>query len=235
MDFAYLGGERLFKGLSLEIQPGERISLIGRSGVGKTTLLRLRMRFVRPQLGTILVDGVDISGIHDTDSYRRYFGVVSQQDFFFDVSLRENLLFGLPEPRDVADIKEALRSVDIWDRIEELPLKLNTVFSEDHFSGGERQRLFVARALLRNPRIVLLDEPTSALDFQSEAQVIRAVETLAHGRTTITIAHRHSTVRNSERVVVLNDGCIVASGSHTELYASNDYYKSFCDYNSFVL
>ncbi len=236
VDFAYRGGgEPVFQGLSLEIQPGEKISLIGRSGAGKTTLLRLLMGFLTPQRGTILVDGVDISTVADKNSFRKMFGLVSQQDFFFGTTLQENLLFGLDEPRSDAQIAEALRLVNLRDCVESLPQRLRTVYSEDMFSGGQKQRFFIARALLRQPRVVLLDEPTSALDFENEAQMINAIDRLAHNRTTITIAHRLSTVRTSDRLLVLNDRRIVASGTHEELYAGNDYYRAFCDYNSFIL
>jgi len=235
VDFAYRGGEPVFQGLSLEIYPGEKISLIGRSGAGKTTLLRLLMGFLVPQRGTILVDGVDISTIADKNSFRKLFGLVSQQDFFFGTTIQENLLFGLEEQRSEAEIGEALRLVNLRDCVESLPQKLHTVYSEDMFSGGQKQRFFIVRALLRRPRVVLLDEPTSALDFENEAQMINAIDLLAHNRTTITIAHRLSTVRTSDRLLVLNDRRIVASGTHEELYASNDYYRAFCDYNSFIL
>jgi ABC-type multidrug transport system fused ATPase/permease subunit len=235
VDFAYRGGELVFRGLNLEIHPGEKISLIGRSGAGKTTLLRLLMGFLTPQRGTILVDGVDISTIADKNSFRKLFGLVSQQDFFFGTTIQENLLFGLDEQRSEEEIAEALRLVNLRDCVESLPQKLHTVYSEDMFSGGQKQRFFIVRALLRKPRIVLLDEPTSALDFENEAQMINAIELLAHNRTTITIAHRLSTVRSSDRLLVLNDRRIVASGSHEELYAGNDYYRAFCEYNSFIL
>jgi ABC-type multidrug transport system fused ATPase/permease subunit len=233
--FAYRGGEPVFKGLDLEILPGEKISLIGRSGVGKTTLLRLLMGFIRPQQGSIFIDGVDITHASNTDSVRQLFGMVSQQDFFFGTSLRENLVFGLRTAPLEEEIAEALALVGMRDTVHQLPNKLETIYSADIFSGGQKQRFFIARALLRRPRIVLLDEPTSALDFESEAQVIRALETLAGQNTTITVAHRLSTVRKANRVVVLKDGYVAGTGSHDELYAVNDYYRSFCQYNSFIL
>lgn len=233
--FTYRDGKEVLSGVDLEIRPGEKISLIGRSGVGKTTLIRLLLGFLQPQRGTILVDGVDVTNLMDKNVYRRQFGVVSQQDFLFGTSLRENLTFGLDE--EVADerIEEALRSVLLWDGIRDLGEGLETSYSEDLFSGGQQQRLFIARALLRRPKIVLLDEPTSALDFESEDHVMKAIDRLVGDHTTITIAHRLSTVRNADRVVVLHEGQVRAVGTHEELYESDDYYRDLCNYNSFVM
>lgn len=235
VEFAYRGGEPILTGVDLEIDPGEKVSLIGRSGVGKTTLLRLLLGFLQPQRGTILVDGVDITALQDRNAYRRQFGVVGQQDVFFGVSIRENLLFGLEEAVSDERIEEALRMVKLWDQIERLSDGIDAAYSDDLFSGGQKQRLFIARALLRQPSIVLLDEPTSALDFQSEGQVMDALDRLAGSKTTLTIAHRLSTVQSSDRVLLLADGHIKAAGSHEDLYRSSSYYRALCEYNSFVL
>lgn len=235
VEFAYRGGEVVLQGLSFKILPGEKISLIGRSGVGKTTVLRLLMGFLRPQRGTILVDGIDISKVYDKNEFRRRFGLVGQQDFFFGTSIRENLLFGLEARRSDEEIIEALNRVNLWNDIDKLQQRLDTTYLEEMFSGGQKQRFFIARALLRDPSIVLLDEPTSALDFENEDQVIRSIQELMGDRTTITIAHRLSTVRSADRVLVLHDRQIVASGSHKELYASNEYYKALCEFNSFII
>ncbi len=233
--FAYRNGKEVLSNVNLEIQPGENISLIGRSGVGKTTLLRLLLGFLQPQRGQILVDGIDISALPDKNVYRRQFGVVSQQDFFFGTSIRENLTFGLDHDVSDSRIEEALGLVMLWDDVVKLPEGLDTTYSADLFSGGQLQRFFIARALLRQPSIVLLDEPTSALDFESEHQVMGAIDRLVGHNTTITIAHRLSTVRNADRVVVLHAGEVKAAGSHDQLYQSDDYYRSLCDYNSFVV
>jgi ABC-type bacteriocin/lantibiotic exporter with double-glycine peptidase domain len=235
VEFAYRDCGPVLEGLNLEIQPGEKISLIGKSGSGKTTMLRLLLGFLQPQKGTILVDGVDVAGLHDKDAFRRQFGVVSQQDFFFNMSIRENMLFGLSEPRSDEEITRALQLVNLWDEVSKLDQTLLATYSDNLFSGGQKQRFFIARSLLRNPVIVLLDEPTSALDFENEAQVIRAIEMLAGNRTTITIAHRLSTVRSADRVLVLNDKHLVATGTHEELLVSNDYYRALCQYNSFII
>lgn len=235
VEFAYRGGGPILQGLNLEIQPGEKISLIGKSGSGKTTLLRLLLGFLQPQKGTILVDDVDLGSLKDKNAFRRQFGMVSQHDFFFDMSIKENMLFGLSEPRSDEEITQALRLVNLWDDVSKLDKGIHSRYSDNLFSGGQKQRFFIGRSLLRNPVIVLLDEPTSALDFENEAQVIRAIDILAGKRTTITIAHRLSTVRSSDRVLVLNDKRIVAAGTHEELLVSNDYYRALCQYNSFII
>lgn len=235
LEFAYRDGSPVLSDVDLEIQAGERVSLIGRSGVGKTTLLRLLLGLLHPQRGRILVDGVDVATWTDRNAYRRQFGVVSQHDVLFGVSIRENLTFGLHEQVPDERMEEALRMVDLWSDVERLPEGLGARYSADMFSGGQKQRFFIARALLRQPSIVLLDEPTSALDFENEGKVIQAVDRLVGGKTTITIAHRLSTVHSSDRVVVMDRGGIRGSGTHEELYRDNDYYRALCDYNSFVV
>lgn len=242
--FAYRGRENVIKNLSLEIAPGERVSLIGKSGAGKTTILRLLLGFLHPQRGRIVVDGTDLAEVADKTDYRRQFGVVGQQDFLFGTTIRENMLFGIdsaapddPELRGPEDarLEDVLRRVNLWNDVAELSDGLNTTYSDNMFSGGQKQRFFIARALLRRPRVVLLDEPTSALDFESEALVIEAVEQLVRETTTVTIAHRLSTVQRSERVLVLDQHRIVAAGTHRELHRTNDYYRALCEYNSFLL
>ncbi|MEM6795340.1 MAG: ATP-binding cassette domain-containing protein, partial [Acidobacteriota bacterium] len=233
--FTYRDGKKVLSNVNLDIKPGEHVSLIGRSGVGKTTLMRLLLGFLQPQEGRILVDGVEVTSLEDKNAYRRIFGVVSQQDFLFGTSIRENLAFGLEAGVEEERMIEALRMVDLWKDIESLPDSLDSSYSSDVFSGGQKQRFFIARALLRDPSIVLLDEPTSALDFESESQVMTALDRLVGRNTTITIAHRLSTVRNSDRVVVLHGGQVKATGTHDDLYQSDGYYRSLCDYNSFVV
>lgn len=235
LEFGYRGHPPVLSDIDLEIHPGERVALIGKSGVGKTTLTRLLLGFLQPQRGTIEVDGEDVTALLDKNVYRRKFGVVSQRDVLFSVSIRENLAFGLQAGVPEERMEEALRLVGLWDGVAGLPGGLDARYGPDMFSGGQKQRFFIARALLRNPDIVLLDEPTSALDFQSEARVMEAIERLVGDRTTITIAHRLSTVRSADRVVVLEDGRVQASGTHAELLASNAYYQALCEYNSFVV
>jgi ABC-type bacteriocin/lantibiotic exporter with double-glycine peptidase domain len=235
LDFAYRGGEMVLRGVELEIHPGEHVALIGKSGVGKTTMIRLLLGFLQPQRGALAVDGVDITRLADKNAYRRRFGVVSQRDVFFGVSLRENLTFGLHEAVDDERIEDAVRMVNLGDAVDRFDRGLDTQYSDDLFSGGEKQRLFIARALLRRPDIVVMDEPTSALDFESERKVMEALERLAGEKTTITIAHRLSTVQSCDRVVLIEGGTVAASGTHRELYETSDYYRSLCEYNSFMM
>ncbi len=233
--FSYGNQNSVLLDLDMEVHPGEHVSVIGRSGVGKTTLLRLLLALLHPQGGRILIDGLSFGQTCDPNSYRKQFGFVGQQDCLFGVSIRDNLQFGLRCSLSSSEMEDALRRVDMWSDVQRLPQGLDTTYSHDLLSGGQRQRLIVARALLRRPKVVLLDEPTSSLDFRSEAIVMNAVSFLAAGRTTVTIAHRLSTVRASSRVLVLDNKRIVASGSHDELRASNNYYQALCRYNSFII
>jgi subfamily B ATP-binding cassette protein MsbA len=234
VEFAYRGGPPVIRGLDLEVFPGERISLIGKSGVGKTTLFRLLLGFVQPQRGDVVVDGQEVGSLTDKNAFRRRFGVVSQNDVLFGVSMRENMLFGLEEEVPEERIEEALRMVNLWDDVRRSG-GLDAQYGADQYSGGQKQRFFIARALLRQPSIVLLDEPTSALDFQNEALVMEAVGRLVGGKTTLTIAHRLSTVRDADRVVVLDAGRVRSAGTHDELYERDEYYRALCDYNSFMV
>lgn len=235
LTFGYDPETPVLKNLNLTIHPGERVALIGRSGAGKTTLVHLLLGFLEPQQGVIRVDGKEISDFPSKDALRRQFGIVGQRDFLFKVSLRDNLGFGLPATPPDAVLEQVLRRVNLWNEVQALPDGLDTVYTKDSFSGGQTQRLFIARALVREPSIVLLDEPTSALDFENEREVARALDHLVDGTTTLTIAHRLSTVQESDRVCVMTEGDIVATGSHQELYDSNDYYRSLCEFNSFIV
>jgi ABC-type multidrug transport system fused ATPase/permease subunit len=234
VEFAYRGSDPVIRGLDLEVFPGERISLIGKSGVGKTTLFRLLLGFLQPQRGDVVVDGTEVASLMDKNAHRRRFGVVSQHDVLFGVSMRENMMFGLEGGVPVERVEEALRLVNLWDDLKRVG-GLDAQYSDDLFSGGQKQRFFIARALLRDPSVVLLDEPTSALDFQNEALVMEAVERLVGGKTTLTIAHRLSTVRDADRVVVLEAGTVRAAGTHDELYERDEYYRALCNYNSFMV
>ncbi|MEL6821795.1 MAG: ATP-binding cassette domain-containing protein, partial [Calditrichota bacterium] len=220
--------------LNLHIPAGETVALIGKNGAGKSTLVRLLLNFIQPQNGNIQVDGMDINSFPDRQEYRRLFGIVNQNDFLFNISIRDNILFGLNGYYPDQDIYDVLRAVNLYDDINQLEKKLDTIFQNEIFSGGQRQRLLIARALIRDPRIVILDEPTSALDFENEIEVMNALEKLVQGRTTIIIAHRLSTVKQADRVLVMQDGAIVADGNHFELYDTSQYYRSLCDYNSFI-
>ena len=233
--FAYGAATRkVLDGVSFKVNPGERVALIGKSGAGKTTMLRLLMDFLRLEQGEILIDGRPIETFINKNAYRNNFGIVNQHEFFFQISLRENLIFGMQTPPDDSRLIETLEKVNLWSNIAGLSEGLDTIYAEHQFSGGEKQRLFIARALLRDPKIVLMDEPTSALDFESEQAVMKAMDVLLAGKTAFIIAHRLSTVRNADKLLVLQNGRIVAAGKHDELYRSSAYYRDLCDYSSYI-
>ena len=233
--FAYRGGEPIIENLNLEIYTNEQTCLIGRSGAGKTTLLRLMLGLLKPQSGRITVDNEELSKVKNLNLYRQKFGVVSQVDVLFEMSIRDNLLFGINHSVSDDDVLHALDIVGLKDTVLSLQKGLNTNYYESIFSGGQKQRFTIARAIVKNPRFVILDEPTSALDFENEERIIKALSDLTDGRTTITVAHRLSTIRAADRVLILEDKAILASGSHEYLYANNDYYRSLCTYNSFMV
>ena len=233
--FAYEDGEAVLDGLNCTIEAGENVALIGRSGAGKTTLMRVLLAFLDPQRGCVRVDGTAVHTLADKSSFRERFGIVGQDDFLFNISVRDNLVFGMHSVRSDDELEYVLRLVNLWDDIAARPEGLDTIFDADSFSGGQKQRLVIARALVRRPEIVLLDEPTSALDFENEQEVANALNVLVQGKTTLTIAHRLSTVQDADRVLVLDGGRVVAEGPHDVLYETNEYYRSLCDYNSFIV
>ncbi|HEY1015920.1 MAG TPA: ABC transporter ATP-binding protein [Herpetosiphonaceae bacterium] len=203
--------------LSLEVAPGETLAIVGASGAGKSTLLNLVIGFLRPDAGRVLLDGLDLEDL-DLRTYRRWVSVVSQETLLFDGSVRDNICYGLPEVGDER-IERALRDANALEFVGELPDGLDTLIGERgaRLSGGQKQRLAIARALIRDPRVLVLDEATSALDSQSEALIQQALERLMRGRTTFVVAHRLSTVRNATRIAVMDQGRLVELGSHAEL------------------
>ena len=212
------------RNLSFDIQPGERIALVGPSGAGKTTVTYLLPRFFDPTEGRILIDGHDIRDITQ-DSLRAHIGVVTQETFLFHTSIRENLLYARPDATE-AQIVAAAKAANIHDFIVQLPEGYDTVVGERAFrlSGGERQRLSIARVLLKDPALLILDEATSSLDATSEYLIQEAFELLLRGRTSVIVAHRLSTIRSADRILVLNQGVLVESGSHEVLLAQNGLY-----------
>ncbi|MDD7928765.1 ABC transporter ATP-binding protein [Microbacterium thalli] len=210
--------------IDLHIPAGRTFAFVGSSGSGKSTLLNLVLGFVRPTAGRLTIDGADVQEL-DLRSVRRAVSVVPQESVLFEGTIRENIAYGLPEVTD-ARIEQALRDANAWQFVREQPHGWDTVVGERgaRLSGGQRQRLAIARALVRDPRILLLDEATSALDPESEELVKEALGRLMRGRTTLVVAHRLSTVRQADRIVVLERGSIVEQGTHDDLLAAGGRY-----------
>jgi ATP-binding cassette subfamily B protein len=223
--FTYPGADRpALAGIDLDVPAGSTLALVGETGSGKTTLGSLVARLYDPSAGTVSIDGTDVRDMRLAD-LAAIVGVVSQETYLLHTTVRENLRYAKPGATD-AEIEAAARAAQIHELIAGLPDGYDTmVGSRGHrFSGGEKQRIAIARTLLRDPRVLVLDEATSALDTETERAVQKAFDTLARGRTTITIAHRLSTVRDADQIVVLDHGRIVESGDHGSLLASDGRY-----------
>ncbi|MFN8644904.1 MAG: ATP-binding cassette domain-containing protein, partial [Candidatus Binatia bacterium] len=221
--------EPVLRGVTLTLRRGEVVALVGPSGGGKSTLADLLLRFYDPQQGAIRIDGVDVRDVTQA-SLRGQMALVTQHTFLFNDTVKNNIAYGSPD-QPMAAIIAAARAAHAHEFIEELPQGYDTVIGELglRLSGGQRQRVAIARALLKNAPILVLDEATSALDNESERLVQHALDTLMHGRTTLVIAHRLSTVRNADRIVVLVRGQIVEQGTHDELLALNGDYRKLYD------
>lgn len=209
---------------TLSARPGVTVALVGASGAGKSTVLNLLIGFIRPTSGRILLDGTDMATL-DLRSYRRFLSVVPQESILFEGSIRENVTYGMGET-DEQTVRQALRDANALDFVEDLPDGLSTVVGERgaRLSGGQKQRLAIARALIRNPRVLILDEATSALDTRSEALVQEALARLIHGRTVFVVAHRLSTIRAADRIVAMDRGRIAEVGTHEELVGRGGVY-----------
>ncbi|MBR9823510.1 MAG: ABC transporter ATP-binding protein [Rhodobacteraceae bacterium] len=224
--FAYNSERPVLSGISLTVKAGETVAFVGASGAGKTTLLALLPRFYEPTSGAITVDGHALDRI-TLESLRGQIGLVSQDVFLFGGTLRENIAYGRLGASD-AEILDAAAKAQLTPMIEGLPEGLDTIVGERGvtLSGGQKQRVAIARAFLKNPPILVLDEATSALDSKTEREIQQALEALSEGRTTLVIAHRLGTVRNADRIVVMDHGRIVEEGSHDSLIALAGSYAS---------
>ncbi len=218
----------VLKNINLEVKSGEVVALVGMSGGGKTTLVNLIPRFYDVSEGAILIDGHDIRDV-TIASLRRQIGIVTQEPILFDDTIRNNIAYGNRQASD-GDIIQAAKSAYAHDFIQALPNKFDTGVGElgARLSGGEKQRICIARALLKNAPILILDEATSSLDTESERAVQKALENLMRGRATLVIAHRLSTVRSADRIIVIVNGQVVEEGKHdTLLAAGGEYHKLY--------
>jgi ATP-binding cassette subfamily B protein len=211
--------------LNFTIRAGSTVAFVGASGSGKSTIASLILGFVRPTLGEITIDGF-VSSNMDLRSFRSQVSVVLQEPKLISASIRENLTFGLAERVSDAKIRQALASARALDFVSSLPEGMDTIVGDRavQLSGGQKQRIAIARALIRNPRVLILDEATSALDAESERAVQEALQELTRGRTCIIIAHRLSTIRHADEILVFNEGHLVESGSHSELLKGKGVY-----------
>jgi ATP-binding cassette subfamily B protein len=224
--FAYQDRLPIIKNLSLHIPAGKTIAIVGSTGSGKSTLVKLLLRLYEVQSGTITVDGIEIQQLNLRD-LRRCIGLVSQDVFLFHGSVAENIAYGSFDASDDEIIKAA-KVAEAHQFIERLPQGYETIVGErgQKLSGGQRQRIAIARAILKNPPILILDEATSAVDNETEAAIQRSLERITVNRTTIAIAHRLSTIRNADRIYVMEYGQFVESGTHQELLEKNGVYAS---------
>ncbi len=229
VQFSYDTGPQVLKGLSLTVEPGQSVAIVGRSGAGKTTLVQLVPRFYDIAAGAIRIDGQDIRHVTQR-SLRRHIGMVMQDAILFNGSIRENILYGKRNATE-AGMMKAARMAHVDEFVAEMDNGYDTVIGERGItlSGGQKQRLSIARAFLRDPEILILDEATSSLDSHAEAIIQDALEQLMQGRTTLVIAHRLSTIIDCDKVVVMENGQVVQAGPHQELITAPGPYRALCE------
>ena len=207
----------VLRGIDMIVPAGKKVALVGQSGSGKSTIIRLLMKFYELQSGQILVDGRDLSD-YPLGDYRHNIGVVPQEVILFGGTIRENLLYGKPDATE-EELQAAAEKANCWDFISNFPDRFDTIVGERgiKLSGGQKQRVAIARTILKDPAILLLDEATSSLDAESEKAVQEALDVLMEGRTSIIVAHRLATIRDVDTIYVMENGLIVEAGSHDEL------------------
>ncbi|NNC77485.1 MAG: ABC transporter ATP-binding protein [Woeseiaceae bacterium] len=222
--FAYDNAERVLHDIDLTVDAGSTVAFVGQTGSGKSTLVKLLLRFYQPDSGRILIDGQAIDAV-SLDSLRRQIGLVSQDVFLFQGTIFENIAYGTASASD-EEVRAAANAAEASEFIDRLPQGYDTIVGErgQKLSGGQRQRLSIARALLKNPPVLILDEATSAVDNDTEAAIQRSLQRISHSRTTIVIAHRLSTIVNADCIYVMDRGRIVESGKHSELLAASGIY-----------
>jgi len=226
VSFSYAGRDPVLKDVSFSIRPGERVAIVGPSGVGKTTLVSLILRFYKPASGEIYFDGRPAADF-EVGSLRQRIGYVSQNPILLSGTVLENLRYGNPEANEEQVIRAA-KVAGIHDVVEGLPAKYHTVVGEKgvNLSEGEKQRLALARALIKDPDFLVLDEPTSSLDSVTEMPIFQSLPALVRDKTLFVVAHRLSTIKDSDRILLLNESRLVATGTHQSLLQTNDYYRS---------
>ena len=230
VNFKYEGQDSLIlDNINLEICKGQTVAIVGKSGAGKTTLTDLLPRFYDPISGNIFIDKINLKDL-SLKNLRNLYGIVTQNVILFNDTIKNNIIHGNKNATE-NDITKAVKSANIQDLVDKLDYGLNTYIGENgvKLSGGEKQRLSIARALIKNPDILILDEATASLDSESEKMVHSAIDNIIKNRTVIIIAHRLSTIINADKILVMNDGKIVESGSHNELLKNNGYYKKLHD------
>lgn len=236
VSFGYDNDNHALVDFSLEVHPGECIAVIGESGSGKSTLMNLIIGYRRPNGGRIWLDNVNTQDI-DLRTYRRYLAVVPQNIVLFSGSVRENILYGIDHVNISEErIREVVHMAKLDELIDQLPQGINTLIGEhgDKLSGGQKQRIAIARALIRDPRVIIFDEATSALDVESERYIQESIEEMIKGRTTFIVAHRLSTIRKANRVVVLHKGRVAEAGTHAELLSRKGMYAKMVSMQSVV-
>ena len=220
--FSYDKEKKLIEDFSFHADPGSTIAIVGPTGCGKTTLINLLMRFYDPDSGEIRIDHTDIQDV-TRHSLRRSYGMVLQDTWIKNATIRENIALGKPDARD-EEIIDAAKRAHSWEFIRRMPEKLDTVINDDNLSQGQKQLLCITRIMLSLPPMLILDEATSSIDTRTEIQIQEAFASLMEGRTSFIVAHRLSTIRHADQILVMKDGRIIEQGNHDQLIKQNGFY-----------